>query len=304
MKSNSVVVSVVISVYKQIDDLRYTLETVLNQTLRQIEIVLVDDGNAAEDKLKLAELASRDSRIRLIKKYNNEGLTKSLIHGCRISQGAYIARIDNGDLMVPPSRLEEQLKFLERNKDYAIVGGKHEIVDGINGLWFRDKMSKLADSDLRRISSYKTIFCHVTVMFRKSAYTSVGGYNENFYTGQDTELWPRILRAGKGCVAPRIYAVVRMVPESISVSGNNQQIKAARKRIVQKIKRKEISLVKGGGALLSFSFKMSIPLKIRVFLRYSKSMRLVRVIPKRDCASLRKIVAHCDHRYIVRANDL
>lgn len=263
--------SVVIAVYKDVDLLKITLESVLTQTLRNIEVVLIDDGNREFDRKKLRLLAGSDQRITLLENHFNKGLTSSLISGIKVARAPYIARIDNGDLMVPRDRLEKQLAKLHRNPALVVVGGKMEVLDLMNNDIYRSKDKKWTNTILKEYaSSGRSAFCHVTVMFSRAAYNEVGGYNPSCITGQDTELWPRLLSAGRGEVINEVFAVAPMRPESISVSQNNKQIFVAMRRQYNlAITEKTIfSIVKGAGRICAHCLKLLLPIKYRIFLRY------------------------------------
>lgn len=267
-------VSVVVGVYRGIDLLPVTLKSILIQTLWNIEVVLVDDGNNLDDKFALRALAETDTRIRLVENAENHGLTASLIIGCEAARAPLIARIDNGDLMVPKRRLATQREKLRRDRGLAIVGGQMDIVDLINGDIYRTKDKHDSDNDLKlRAGRGKTVFSHVTVMFKKSAYLRSGGYNPLCYTGQDTELWPRILEGGRGCVLNEVLAVAIMKHSSISVKNNNRQILNASKRYISGVSfdKPLIKNIEFSFAALVSLLKLIIPVKYRMVMRYRKN---------------------------------
>src|SRR5690554_3723308 len=114
-------VSVVVSVFGNIQDFEVTLQSILNQSLKDIEVVVVDDGNSELDKANLAKICARDERVVLINNEKNKGLTQCLVQGVAAAEGEYIARIDNGDIMVPSNRLDLQLRKLMSCKELGIV---------------------------------------------------------------------------------------------------------------------------------------------------------------------------------------
>ena len=276
-------VSVVIAVYKNVADFKVTLETVLNQSLEHIEVIVVDDGNCKEDQAKLRLICGTDQRVNLIENRKNKGLTECLIQGVNEAQGSYIARIDNGDLMVPSDRLMSQHEALELDPDLVIVGGNIEVVDTLNRFRFRSRIDELVPK-LYDDQPMSNLFFHVAVMFRKDIYHLAGGYNPKFRVGQDSELWPRMLRYGRGKNFPDIVAIAPMARHSISVGLNNQQVLKKIKRL--KDSRADLGFFKYIGKLVFESLKLLLPVRLRVFLRYVKNMNLAGVINVSDCESL------------------
>src|SRR5882672_1702517 len=99
-------VSVVTSTYNGASYLENSLQSVLDQTGVQFELIVVDDGSTDGSAEILARLAGKDSRLRLLRQ-KNQGLTRALIRGCAEARGTYIARHDSDDLSLP-GRLEKQ----------------------------------------------------------------------------------------------------------------------------------------------------------------------------------------------------
>lgn len=226
-------VSVVMSVYGNVEDLPVTVDSVLIQTLRDFELIIVDDGNDADGKAVIRDLAARDPRIRVIENDGNIGLTRSLIKGCAAARGHFIARIDNSDIMVPRYRLEEQRKLLNGRPDVGLVAGNGEYVDFLNRERYRTNFEITSEDDAAQALSKSPCFHHPTVMFRKSLYDRVGGYDARYPTGQDNELWERMLKEAKAIVLKDTLAVMVMKKTSISVMKNRIQIFRKMRRIIR-----------------------------------------------------------------------
>jgi glycosyltransferase involved in cell wall biosynthesis len=210
-------VSVVLGVYGGMEWLPTTLKSILLQQDVDFEVVLVDDGNPEPIARQIRELASQDPRIRVVRQETNQGLTRALIVGCQAAAGDYIARIDNGDLMVPDNRLRLQLDEFQSDPEWVVCGGRLMVSDLLNREVYVSR---------RKTEDRPKMFAHVTTMFRKDAYQACGGYNPTFKTGQDIDLWPRLLSQGTAVNCDQVFAVAAMRSESISVNRNNQQIPA------------------------------------------------------------------------------
>src|SRR5258708_11050635 len=112
-------ISAVMGVYNGASTLAGTLDSIVAQTHRHFECLVVDDGSTDETPHILAEYAARDSRIRVITQ-PNAGLTRALIAGCAAASGQYIARHDAGDLS-DPRRFELQVHALDADPELVFV---------------------------------------------------------------------------------------------------------------------------------------------------------------------------------------
>ena len=121
MLQEDIKISVLMSVYDTpVNFLREALDSILNQTHKNIEFVIINDGSAETSVIEcLAEYADKDDRIVLIINDENVGLTKSLNIGLKSCTGKYIARMDSDDIS-EPGRLEKQLAFMEKEENRAV----------------------------------------------------------------------------------------------------------------------------------------------------------------------------------------
>ena len=110
MRTSSPLVSVVMSVFNGGDYLQTALESVLDQEGVDFEFVVVDDGSTDGSAAKLAEIARRDARVRVIRQ-ENAGLTRALMRGCSEARGDFVARQDGDDLSCA-GRLARQARVL------------------------------------------------------------------------------------------------------------------------------------------------------------------------------------------------
>ncbi|QDV26132.1 glycosyltransferase [Aureliella helgolandensis] len=286
-------VTVVMAVYRGIDTLPVTLASIMQQEDVCFEVVLIDDGNTPVDREALISIAAPYPNVRVIHNSANRGLTKSLIAGCEAASAPFIARIDNGDLMLPNTRLRQQADLLRAHPEVGIVGGETEFLDLINGGRYCSKFGR-RHYPCGETDSGAMLFIHVTVMFRQSTYQTAGGYDAQLRVGQDTDLWPRMLRVAEGVVEPIVYAVAPMGPNSISVKENNTQIWGK----ISRIWHEEHN---GGNLIKRVFFKTSrvipeflkllLPAGVRVRMRYQKHMNYLGAIAPEVRKSLSNIAA-------------
>lgn len=268
-----------------------TLKTVLTQTLREIEVIVVDDGNSETERKIIKQAASTDSRIRVVSNSSNLGLSKSLVAGCAAAQSQYIARVDNMDLMVPSGRLERQYHAMEANPGLVLIGGNLELVDCINLERFRTTFAVDPADNPLEVMKQGPCFHHPTVMLRKCAYDRVGGYNCDLDTEEDFDLWRRMLRIGDGMVMRDIFSIATMRAESISVAKNNTQIVRKIFRIIDEEKPTSglWPLAQATRRIALELPKFLIPKRYRLKLRHRRWGKYLGPIAPEDVASLKAV---------------
>jgi glycosyltransferase involved in cell wall biosynthesis len=221
-------ISVVMGVYNGAQTLAATLDSILAQTERDFECIVVDDGSTDDTPRILDDYAGRDTRIRIIRQAN-AGLTRALITGCANARGTYIARHDAGDLS-HTWRFEKQRAVLDAHADVVFVscatsyaGPNLEpmfLAPGTGAA--REPENVLDIHDPRAMTAGPTH--HGSVMFRRDAYLRVGGYRAAFYYGQDFDLWYRFAEIGKFQATDEILYTARITTDSISGAARKRQV--------------------------------------------------------------------------------
>ncbi|HKV38939.1 MAG TPA: glycosyltransferase family 2 protein [Blastocatellia bacterium] len=199
-------VSVVMSVHNDANYLTDCIESVLSQTGVSFEFIAVDDGSTDRSGSILDAYASKDKRLRVIHQ-TNQGLTRALITGCSIANGEYLARQDSDDISFQ-GRLAKLAGHLASH-DAAVLVASGAVMMGPNGELLVDGLpSPAVSGDLT--------FCHGSLMFRKSAYDSVGGYRRQFAAAQDVDLQLRLAELGKLDLVRDVLYAYRIREGSIS----------------------------------------------------------------------------------------
>lgn len=120
-------VTVLMSMYNTpLEQLKESIESILNQTYKNFEFLIIDDGSN-EECVNLVK-SYNDKRINLVRNEQNIGLEKSLNKGLKLAKGKYIVRMDTDDIAYT-DRIEKQVDFIKKNSEYSIVGSKAEIFD-------------------------------------------------------------------------------------------------------------------------------------------------------------------------------
>lgn len=187
-------VSVILPTYNRSEYLGRAIEGVLSQSYNNFELIIIDDGSTD----RTSEIISKyqDSRIKIIKNEENIGFVKSLNKAINYAQGEYIARIDDDDFWSDLKKLEKQTEFLENNPEYVLVGCGIIKVNK-QGKEIRKYLFPEKDKEIRDVILIISPFAHPGVVFRKTAWESVGGYDETLYFSQDSDLWAKFGKIGK-----------------------------------------------------------------------------------------------------------
>jgi len=212
-------VSIVMSVFGYEDYVKSSIESILKQTFKNIEFIIIDDDCGYDLYKKIRKF--NDKRIVYVRNEKNMGLTKSLIKGINKATGKYIARQDAGNISLA-NRIDMQYRYLENNKNYYLIGSSVILIDEND----REICKVIANSDLnfikRKLPRYNCI-SHSTIMFRN---TGDNIYREKFRYSQDYDFYLNLL--SKGIVfgnIPDILLKERLIPDSITYTKRNKQQK-------------------------------------------------------------------------------
>lgn len=185
-------VSVIIPCGKVDQYFELALDSIINQTYRDIEVLVIANGLCLAELDLLSSICSKDSRV-IILKTEMKSLINALNMGINYASGAYIARMDCDDVSLP-QRIEKQVSFFLKHQDYSVVGCRVNLIDKDGkGL---DKQFKYVEhhGDIFNIMPIRNVMCHPALMFKKSDLISVGGYKFGFMS-EDHELFIRMLRS-------------------------------------------------------------------------------------------------------------
>jgi hypothetical protein len=203
-------VSVVMSVFNGQAFLSEAIESILGQTLRDFEFLVVDDGSTDKTAEILARYAGRDGRMRIVH-HENKGRAASLNVGIRLAMGHYIARMDADDIALP-SRFQVQVDFMERHPEVGLLGGAAELIN-TQGQVLGIVRPPLEDSEIRSLMlcGNNPMF-HPAVVMRKEVALASGGYRKPLLDADDYDLWlrmserSRLANLGKPILQYRIHS--------------------------------------------------------------------------------------------------
>lgn len=192
IQEDDVLITVLMTVYCGKEYLSEAIESILNQTLKDFEFLIINEYGSDEDTTAILQnYASQDSRIKLIQNDTRLGFSASLNKGLKLARGKYIARMDPDDISVP-KRLELQYRFMERHPEYILCGGNIRYIND-NVLSHHVQRYLTKSSQIKTSLLFICEFSHPTIMFRRSDMEQNGYlYDENIKT-EDYELWSRIV---------------------------------------------------------------------------------------------------------------
>lgn len=183
-------VSVLMAVYNGEAYLEEALDSLLGQTWRDFELVVVEDGSTDGTPDILQRYARADGRIVMVENPKNLGLVKSLNRGLAVCRGEYVARADADDVALP-ERLERQVRFLDERGEVGLLACAFYRMDA-EGRVLKAMHPPTDDRFIRLRQLFMSSFVHSGVMFRRELVASVGGYDENCVHMEDVDLWARL----------------------------------------------------------------------------------------------------------------
>jgi glycosyltransferase involved in cell wall biosynthesis len=209
-------VSVVMGVRNGADTLASTIESLTSQQGVDLEVIVVNDGSTDTTGEILDALVASDDRIRVHHR-EGRGLTESLIEGCQMAEGEFIARQDAGDWSLP-GRLQQQAACLRAHPEASLCSTHVRclVAEGATVRVNAPDPATLADG-------LTGPAIHGSVMMRRSAYLEAGGYRQAFYYAQDIDLWSRMVELGSHRVLPVVLYEATLSPGSISGCHRREQ---------------------------------------------------------------------------------
>lgn len=195
-------VSVALGTYNGSKWIQRAVDSILNQTYKNIEVIICDDSSTDNTYQLLIDLYGKDDRVKVIKNERNSGLNITLNNCIEHSSGEFIARMDDDDYS-HPDRIEKQMNFLVKHQEYSIVSSSINYFDE-DGIWG----SAVKPGERSKINVFLGhSFCHPSVVMRKSDLLAVGMYSTDKLNqrGQDYDLWCKFYNLGyKGYCLPDI----------------------------------------------------------------------------------------------------
>ncbi|MCA9883093.1 MAG: glycosyltransferase family 2 protein [Anaerolineae bacterium] len=210
-------ISVVMPVYNSEKFLRPAVESILNQTFRDFEFIIINDGSTDASPAILQEYAERDSRVRVI---NTEhiGLVGALNLGIAAAHYEWIARMDADDISLP-RRFEKQLEAAEKHPEVVVWGSYIHHINANESILSLSKVGPACPEEYRRCRETHGLIqvIHPSALMRKDVIIKAGGYKAAYESAEDVELFDRMADFGPILALTEPLLLYRVHPNSVSM---------------------------------------------------------------------------------------
>ena len=205
-------ISVIIPVYNGEKTIQTTIDSVLNQTFQDFELIVINDGST-DSTLEILSTIS-DPRLQVFS-YPNSGAPKSRNRGFDQSSGEYIAFLDADDLWTP-DKLEAQLKALQNNPEAAVAYSWTDHIDESGQFLYSGRHLTINGNVYPELLVQNFLENGSNPLIRRQAFAEIQGFDESLLGGQDRDLYLRLAACYPFVGVPAVHIFYRMSPNSIS----------------------------------------------------------------------------------------
>jgi glycosyltransferase involved in cell wall biosynthesis len=225
-------VSVLLPVYNCERFLEAAIRSVLQQSLPDFELLVLNDGSKDRSREIAERVAKGDDRVHVLS-FDNRGIVRTLNDGLERSRGELIARMDADDLALP-LRFERQVAYLASHSDVVALGTHAVMIDPDGDPICPWVVQLESHEEIDRRLLGKTgggTIVHPTVMIRRDVLVAVGGYRIECQWAEDLDLFLRLAEVGRLANLPDILLQYRQHFSSVGVTRRNEQRAAAQRSV-------------------------------------------------------------------------
>ena len=262
-------ISVVMPLYNAQEYLRQSIESILGQTFKRFELIIVDDGSTDTTREIVEHYADRDDRIRSVETPHG-GISRACNAGIAAARFGWIARMDGDDIALP-RRFERQMEMARAEPEVVVWGtdGQRITPNGRRVAPFRVGPTSVEACKRMRERGEIVQAIHPTVVFRKDVALEVGGYDPTFDGAEDLEFFDRMLEEGPLVTIPESHLLYRVHGRSHSMRTYLHQ-----RFLASFVAARQRRRLEGGP-----------PLTLEAFTEHERSSRWVRFHQKRRALS-------------------
>jgi glycosyltransferase involved in cell wall biosynthesis len=208
-------ISAIMPVYNGEKYIKDTIDSVLGQTYKDFEFIIVDDGST-DNTLNIIKDFD-DTRIRFIT-VNHGGIVNALNTGLDMAVSEYIVRVDGDDISLP-ERFERLLGYMENNKDVVVCGSWAKTINTNGEVTGELKYPPIDDVGIKKYLLLHNPFIHPSVIIRKDILNKSGKYKK-YKHNEDYELWSSVLKYGNGHNIPEELILYRVHESQVTRKNN------------------------------------------------------------------------------------
>ena len=205
-------ISVLLPVYNSEKYILEAINSILNQTFSNFELIIIDDGSTDTSEEIISKI--NDKRIVFEKNDTNKGLIYTLNKGIRLSRGSYIARMDADDFSVA-NRFEKQILEFEKDENLVVCGSFIKTFG--NGTEQYISHIPITNAQILASIFFTCPFAHPSVMIKKEALLQLEeAYREDYKHSEDYDLWSRLVFVGNSINIPEFLLNYRIHEKQVS----------------------------------------------------------------------------------------
>ncbi len=197
------------------------LQSVVNQTYTNIELIIVDDFSTDNSCEKILLFSSKHPTVKIILNKKNIGNCRSFNQALQISKGKYIIDLSTDDVLLS-DRITEQVKLMETSEQIGVIFSDSLFIDEKSKIYnsfflkkFREQSLKPIGNVYEKVLQKKLFMMPVTMMTRRTVFEQLGGYDETL-AYEDTDFWVRSSRMCEYGYVPKVLSYQRRVKGSLS----------------------------------------------------------------------------------------
>lgn len=217
-------VSVFIPCYNAERYIEETLLSILNQTYRDFQVIVIDDGSTDKSAKIVEEYREKDSRIKLLYNKENKGIAYTRNRGIQECDTEFIAIMDADDI-APLDRLEKEVSYLEKYKNIGAVGGQYILIDEKGNIMKTVSNYAKTPLEIKALLFLKNIISNSSVMYRRNVVLENHlKYLDGYYGLEDYRFWVEFANVAQIVNLPDILLYYRVVNTGLSKSAVNQKL--------------------------------------------------------------------------------
>lgn len=218
--------SIIIPTYNSERFISQTIQSIITQTHKNFELIIINDGSTDNSKEIIESF--NDSRIKYYENPENKGIVFTRNYGLQLAKGDYIGMVDSDDI-VYPEKFEEQIAFLEKNKDFGMVGSWVKFIDEdgkrLPGSW----KLKASPEMIPSILLFRNYFVQSSVISRKECISKFS-FKYNFPTAQDYLMWVEIIQNHKAWNLPK-YLIDYRVHKG-GITEKHKEVRSEKEKVI------------------------------------------------------------------------